>query len=105
LRCLRKVVSATRRAGLLPATACGQIRSANGGCAGRSGGVRVGERHQPIRDDPVASQPLVGLGQQLSDGSNRVGEFADQPPEPPRSHGGPARLDRGRHRGVGGCPG
>jgi hypothetical protein len=46
-------------------------------------GVRVGQRHQPVGNDPVTGQPLVGLGQQPLGRGHRLLEFADQPTQPP----------------------
>jgi hypothetical protein len=46
-------------------------------------GVRITQAHQPIRDHPVAGQPLVGLGQQPPGGGDRLLQLTDQPTQPP----------------------
>jgi hypothetical protein len=46
-------------------------------------GIRVRQRHQPIRNHPIPGQPLIGLGQQPLGGRDRLLKLAGQPPEPP----------------------
>jgi hypothetical protein len=77
LRCLPKLVSATSLLALCQRQLVARLGRRAGLALADRVGVWVGGRHQPIGITPVVSRPLVGLGRQLSDGSNRLGELAD----------------------------